>query len=178
MIIIITGASHSGKTILAQRLLEKYHYPYVSQDHVKMGLIRSGNTTLTPEDDDKLTDYLWPITKEMIKTAIENNQNLIIEGCYIPFNWAKDFTEEYLQEIKFLCICLSEGYINTHFQDIKENASCIENRMDDSYCTIETLLRDNHFFEEGCKKYGLQYVLIRDDYNKEIEHGLSQLSKE
>ena len=82
MIIIITGASHTGKTNLAQKMLEKYHFPYVSQDHIKMGLIRSGNTALTPEDDDKLTAYLWPVTREMIKTAIENHQNIIIEGCY------------------------------------------------------------------------------------------------
>ena len=88
MIILITGASHTGKTLLAQKLLEKYHYPYLSIDHLKMGLIRSKHTNLTPmSDDDKLTEYLWPIVAEMIKTAIENNQNLIVEGCYIPFDY-------------------------------------------------------------------------------------------
>ena len=80
MIIIITGASHTGKTLLAQRMLENDQYPYLSIDHLKMGLIRSGNTDLTPEDDDELTEYLWPIVREIIKTAIENRQNLIIEG--------------------------------------------------------------------------------------------------
>ena len=80
MIILITGASHPGKTALAQKLLEKYKYPYLSIDHLKMGLIRSGNTELTPMDDNELTEYLWPIVREMIKTAIENNQNLIVEG--------------------------------------------------------------------------------------------------
>ena len=85
MVIIITGASHTGKTLLAQRMLEEYKYPYVSIDHLKMGLIRSGNTNLTPEDpDDVLTSYLWPIVREMVKTAIENNQNLIIEGAIFP----------------------------------------------------------------------------------------------
>lgn len=59
MIILISGASHTGKTLLAQRLLEKYHYPYVSIDHLKMGLIRSGNTSLTAtSEDDALTHYL------------------------------------------------------------------------------------------------------------------------
>lgn len=86
MIILITGASHTGKTLLAQKLLEKYKFPYFSIDLLKMGLIRSKNTTLTPEDDDKLQNYLWPIVCKMIKTAIENKQNLIIEGCYIPPN--------------------------------------------------------------------------------------------
>ena len=80
MIILIAGASHAGKTLLAQRMLEEYGYPYLSIDHLKMGLLRSGNTDLTPEDDDELTDYLWPIVREMVKTAVESGQNLIVEA--------------------------------------------------------------------------------------------------
>ena len=37
MIIPITGASHAGKTLLAQKMLEKYGYPYLSIDHLKIG---------------------------------------------------------------------------------------------------------------------------------------------
>ena len=107
MVILITGASHTGKTALAQKLLEKYNYPYLSIDHLKMGLIRSGNTTLTPlSDTSELTDYLWPIIREIIKTAIENEQNLIVEGCYIPFDWKKDFEEDYLENIKYYCLVI------------------------------------------------------------------------
>ena len=98
MVVLITGASHTGKTLLAQKLLEKYKY---SIDLLKMGLIRSKNTDLTPEDDEKLEFYLWKIVKEIVKTAIENKQNLIVEGCYIPFMWKQDFTEEYLKDILY-----------------------------------------------------------------------------
>ena len=108
MIVIITGASHTGKTLLAQKMLEKYRFPYLSIDHLKMGLIRSGQTDLTPYDDDQLTEYLWPIIEEMINTAIENDQNLIIEGCYIPFDWQDSFDKEYLSEIRFICLIMSE----------------------------------------------------------------------
>ena len=118
MIILITGASHTGKTLLAQRLLEKYKYPYLSIDHLKMGLIRSGKTSLTPEDDDALTEYLWPIVREMVKTAIENQQNLIVEGCYVPFDWRKDFDEGYISSIRFICLAMTGRYIDEHFSDI------------------------------------------------------------
>ena len=74
-ITIITGASHTGKTLLAQKILESCAMPYLSIDHLKMGLIRSGSTDLTAQDDDALTDFLWPIVREIIKTAIENHQN-------------------------------------------------------------------------------------------------------
>ena len=117
MIILITGASHTGKTLLAQRLLEKFKYPYLSIDHLKMGLIRSGNTGLTPKDDDELTEYLWPIVREIIKTAIENDQDLIIEGCYVPADWRQDFDENYLKNIRFICLAMTEEYIEDHFDE-------------------------------------------------------------
>ena len=164
MIILITGASHTGKTALAQRLLEKYKFPYLSIDHLKMGLIRSGNTKLTPMDDDKLTYYLWPIVREIIKTAIENEQNLIIEGCYIPFEWSKDFETEYLEHIKFHCLVMSEDYIKAHFTDIKEYANVVENRKDDEWCTIESVLEDNRQILNLAKKHNVNYILITDKY--------------
>ena len=169
MIILITGASHTGKTALAQKLLEKYHYPYVSIDHLKMGLIRSGQTTLTPADDEALTDYLWPIVREMVKTAIENNQNLIVEGCYIPYDWEKSFEPEYVKEIRYLCLVMSARYIREHFADIKKFASVIEKRLDDSDCTMETVLKDNAEVLRECEKYGVNYVLIEEEYPEEIE---------
>lgn len=170
MIILITGASHTGKTALAQKLLEKYKYPYLSIDHLKMGLIRSGNTTLTPLSNDKaLTDYLWPVVREMIKTAIENKQNLIVEGCYIPFNWPEDFESEYLENIKYYCLIMSNKYITNHFNDIKKYANVVENRMDDEYCKIEILLRDNASMLEQCQNYHTNYILIDDEYKTDIE---------
>ena len=168
MIILITGASHTGKTALSQRLLEKYKYPYLSIDHLKMGLIRSGNTDLTPMDDDKLTAYLWPIVREMIKTAIENKQNLIVEGCYIPFNWADAFEKDYLDNIKYYCLVMSEDYIINHFDDIKKYANVIESRLDDECCTLESVLADNAEVLRQAQKYNVNYVLIDDKYEINI----------
>lgn len=170
MIILITGASHTGKTALAQKLLEKYKYPYLSIDHLKMGLIRSGNTTLTPmSDDEALTEYLWPIVCEMVKTAIENEQNLVVEGCYIPFEWAKDFEEEYLAHIRFYCLVMSEKYIENHFDDIRKFASVIENRMDDEDCTMDMVRRDNAKMLEKCIRHGVEYISIDEEYQVDIE---------
>lgn len=168
MIILIGGASHTGKTLLAQRLLEKYHCPYLSIDHLKMGLIRSGQTDLTPMDDDKLTDYLWPIVREMVKTAIENKQNLIVEGCYIPFDWKKDFGEEYLSHLQYRCLIMSRRYIENHFADIQNHASDIEDRMDDSDLDAQELIRENEQNLAACMEHGCEYILIDEEYNVDI----------
>ena len=166
MIILITGASHTGKTLLAQKMLEKYHYPYLSIDHLKMGLIRSGNTDLTPVDDDALTEYLWPIIREIVKTAIENRQNLIVEGCYIPFLWRKDFDERYLPAIRFICLAMSEKYIENHYNEIVRHESEIEARLINADCTIESLKADNKNIIDGFRQVGEQIVLIDSDYER------------
>ena len=166
MVILITGASHTGKTLLAQRMLEKYKYPYLSIDHLKMGLIRSGCTKLTPEDDDALTAYLWPIVREIVKTAVENGQNLIVEGCYIPFEWRKDFDARYLPSLRFICLAMTDAYIDAHFAEIREHGSDIEVRLDDSGCTADGLKRDNREIIEGYHKAGEPVVLIGSDYER------------
>ena len=165
MILLIAGASHTGKTALAQKLLEKYHYPYVSIDHIKMGLIRSGQTALTPMDDKELLGYLWPIVREMIKTAIENKQNLIVEGCYIPYDWEQSFEPEYLKEIKYICLVMSENYIRNHFTDIKKYACVIEDRLDDADCTLQSVLKDNADWLAMAIAHQVPYYLIEDTYD-------------
>ena len=169
MIILITGASHTGKTYLAQRMLERYRYPYFSIDHLKMGLIRSGKTYLTPEDDDALTEYLWPIVREMIKTAIENRQNLIVEGCYVPFDWRKDFKEHYLPSIRFICLAMTDAYIDAHIDEINHHASDVEMRLYESASTSDALKSDNHYFINGFTQSGEQVTLIDGDYEETIE---------
>ena len=169
MIILITGASHTGKTLLAQKMLEKNKYPYLSIDHLKMGLIRSGNTVLTPEEDDDLTEYLWPIVKEIIKTAIENRQNLIVEGCYVPLSWRKDFDEGYLPSIRFICLAMSEKYIEDHFSEIIGHASAIESRLSDADCTMDSLKTDNRKFINGFQQAAEQVVIIDSNYEQTIK---------
>lgn len=169
MVVLITGASHTGKTLISQKLMEKYGYPYLSIDHLKMGLIRSKNTNLTPLSSDKdLTNYLWPIVCEIVKTAIENKQNLIVEGCYIPFDWQKDFDKDYLEQIKYYCLVFSENYIKNNFGNIKKYANAIEDRLADD-CDLQMLLNDNKQNLELAKRHNLCYILIENEYKIDIE---------
>ena len=120
-------------------------------------------------DDDKLTEYLWPIVREMIKTAIENQQNLIVEGCYIPFDWQNSFDSEHLKSIKYYCLVMSEGYIRNHFADIKKYANVIENRLDDEWCTTESVVADNAEVLALAQKHNVNYILIEDKYEINID---------
>ena len=165
MIYIIGGASHTGKTNLAQKLMIKYQMPYLSMDHVKMGIVRTGLVPNYVEQDDKMEEVLWPVIREMIKTAIENEQNMIIEGCYIPYNWKNDFDEEYLEDIRCNYLIMSQEYIENHFEDIRKYACVIEDRLDDSGCTKEWIMEINRECLEGCQKHGCEYKLITEKYD-------------
>lgn len=166
MIILVAGASHTGKTALAQRLLKRYHYPVLSLDLLKMGLIRSGQTSLTPEDDELLTPYVWSIASEMIKTAIENDQNLIVEGCYIPFDWQESFSPSYLAHINYWYLVMSEPYIRNHASTIRAHANVAKKRLHGEI-DFEELVRDNLLALEECERRALPHRLMEDDYNPE-----------
>ena len=164
MILLISGASHTGKTVLAQRLMERHHWPYLSIDHLKMGLIRSGLLALSPSDDDALTPALWPVLREIVKTAIENDQNLIIEGCYIPFDWRDSFDDEYLPHIRALWLVMTRQYIEERFDDIRAHASDVECRGEDEGLTVEWLVRGNERNLDGCLRHNCPYLLIDGHY--------------
>lgn len=168
MVILIAGTSHTGKTFLAQKLLEKYKYPYVSIDHLKMGLIRSKYTNISVEDDENLTKYLWPIVREIIKTNIENNQNIIIEGVYIPFNFKDDFSEEYLKNIKYVCLIMTEKYIKNNIENILKYEDVIESRLNKENINIDEFIEQNKYNLDMCKKYGYNYILIDDKYDIDL----------
>ena len=169
MVILIAGSSHTGKTLLAQQLLEKYKYPYLSIDHLKMGLIRSENTNLTVSEDKKLTEYLWNIVKEIIKTNIENDQNIIIEGCYIPFDWKKYFKENYLKKIKYICLIMTEEYIKNNFNKIIEYENSIENRIVKGDININKIIQENKYNLEMCKRFQSKYILIDKKYKIDLD---------
>ena len=135
-----------------------------------MGLIRSGKTNLTPEDDAALMVELWPIVREIIKTAIENQQNLIVEGCYIPSDWRQDFSEQYLQSIQFICLAMTDAYIDAHIDDIKKHGSDIETRLFDTDNTIDSLKADNHQCINEFTQRGEPVTLIDEDYEKAIQN--------
>ena len=170
MVILITGDTHTGKTLLAQRLLEKYKYPYLSIDLLKMGLIRSGQTSLSPESPDSvLTDFLWPIVREIIKTCIENGQNMIVEGCYIPFDWEKNFSDDYLPYIDYVCLILSEKYIRRNFENIVRHENIIEKRQSTDV-TIDNMIRINNYNLGQCISRKYKYVLIDEYYRIDIDN--------
>lgn len=167
MIILITGPTHTGKTVLMQRLIEQLKIPGTSMDHVKMGLIRGEYTALTPADDGVLTQFMWPLFREMLKTALENGQHLILEGCYVPFSWHRNFTVQELSSIYCVCLTMTDAYIDQSFDVIQSYGNVIEERLDDEI-QKDYLKKENKTYREGFEVDGCRVCSIDDDYASSI----------
>ena len=166
MIILIGGSSHVGKTLLAQKLMEKLAIPYLSLDHLKMMFIRCALTDLTVEDDYEMRYFLWPYASAIIKTAIENRQNMIVEGCYIPCEWRDNFDKEYLDDISCFYVTMSEDYLKKNFGAVKEYANVIESRIDDD-ADPDRLIRCSREFKQQALENNIPVIEITDRYDIE-----------
>ena len=166
MILLIGGSSHTGKTLLAQRLLEKYSYPYLSLDHLKMGLIRTGLTPLQVGEDAKLREFVWPVAAEMIREAIANRQNLIVEGCYIPGHWADSFSTEELAGIRCLFVTMGEEYLRKNIAAVAAYANTIEQRQKDCV-DEERLIGCSRMFREEAKAHNTANLDITEGFDIE-----------
>lgn len=166
-----------GKTLMAQKLLEKYKVPYFSIDHLKMGIYRGySNCGFTPEDSTEVIgDKLWPIIKGIIMTNIENNQSLIIEGCYILPHYLKQFEKLYSNKIVSVFLGFSTRYIQENYESkILKYRSVIEERgelrtEDISENTIREYMEENNKFRMECLEAGEKFFEINYNYEQEID---------
>lgn len=167
MIILIGGAGCTGKTMLAQRLMERYQIPYMSADHVKMGLVRGWeNCPFTPCDgDETIARYLWTVLEGVVRTNVENEQHLILEGCYIPPEHAVALEKEFPGIVFAVYPVFSREYVMRAYKDgIVAHRSDLEKRGYDEERTPEEIAREHECVCEACRKAGARCVEIDDDH--------------
>ena len=174
MIILISGVGYAGKTLMAQRLLEKYHYPTLSIDHIKMGLYRADiGCGFTPTDSAEfIGEKLWPILKGIIMTCVENNQNLVIEGCYLFPEKINELEVEHLDNIISFYLGFSTEYVEEYFESkILKHSSVIEQRgeCDATLQAMQEFIVQNNMYKERSDKFGAKYFEIQNNYEEEIK---------
>lgn len=181
MVILLGGTSCVGKTLMSQNLLEKYKIPYFSIDNLKMGLYRSdSNCGFTPTDSNEvISERLWPILREMIKTIIENNQSIIIEGCYLSPKLLEDFEAKYSSKIVPLFLVFSKKYIEENFESkIIKHRSVIEMRNYPEERPVTQFIEEHNKIRKRCIECGAKYFEIEKDYEEEIKRAYDYIEYE
>lgn len=171
MVILIGAESYTGKTLMAQKLLEIYKIPYLSIDHLKMGLFRANmNCGFTPSDSNEVIEsHLWPILKGIIDTNLENKQSIIIEGCYIFPHRLKEFKKNHLNEIIPIFMGFSKSYIENNYSKIIKHRSIIELREEQEDRVINKLITENEKLKLRCDTSLVKYFEIDKDYKEDVE---------
>lgn len=167
MVILIGGASCIGKTLMAQRLLERYKIPYLSLDHLKMGLYRADESCgFTPEGNaDLIEEKLWPIVRGIIMTVIENRQSLVIEGCYLYPQRLRELGPEYTARIIPVFMGFSAEYVRENYHcGIIGHRSEIELREYAEERTAEQMIVEQEFWKTMCESEGARYFELDGDY--------------
>jgi 2-phosphoglycerate kinase len=176
VVILIGGTSGSGKTKLANTLMISLGIPYISVDHLMMGIYRSnsdcGFTPMSPVF--VINRHLWPMVREMIKTNIENNHSIIFEGFQILPQNIRDFEGEYTSAVLSFFLAFSPEYIKTRYEDINKHRSAIESRSDID--ERDTLTRNNIELIDNCTAASANCCIIESHYEEEIRKIAQKIS--
>ena len=114
----------------------------------------------------------------IIRTAIENRQQLIIEGCYLPHKQVGLLKEEYSKEIVELYICFTESYIRKHFHgQILANRLIIETRCYEEERTENDFIAANNTMRTACKYNNLSSIDVSDNYEETFQEMIEYFQK-
>lgn len=180
MVILIGAESCTGKTVMAQKLLEIYKIPYLSVDHLKMGLFKADiSCGFTPEDSNEIIEArLWPILRGIITTNIENGQNIIIEGCYLFPKRLKEFDDYYLKHIIAVYMGFSMDYIANKMPDIIRYMSVIEDREYREGDSVDHITSGVGIFRKMCDECSANYFEIHENYEEDTAKIYRWIDKE
>jgi 2-phosphoglycerate kinase len=168
VVILIGGLGSTGKTYLAHRLMIQLEIPYISIDHIMMGIYRSNSKCgFTPQSDHiTIGKILWPLIKEMVKTNIENSHSIIFEGFQLIPELIDKIESPYKEKIISIYLCFTNKYINKYYEDISSFRSVIEKR-DDFDSKEMMILKGTDFIEKYNNKN--ECFLIDNEFEQEIK---------
>ena len=77
--------------------------------------------------------------------------------------------EEYVKEIQYICLIMTEEYIKNNYQDIIKYENIIQQRKQQESIDIENLIEENKYNLNMCEKYKNRYILINDKYDIKLD---------
>ena len=185
MIYIISGTSRSGKTLIAQKFMQKRGIPYLSLDWLVMGF-----TNGIPEYGihDKLwpneiAERLWDYLKAMLESIIWSESDIIIEGEAVLPELIIDFLKKHPKRIR---VCFL-GYAHVSVpQKLEEVYEYHRDKKDwltnESNQYVEDHIRNmvaySKRIEKTCSHYGIRYFDTSKNFTQALDRAMEYLLKE
>lgn len=170
-VILIGGVGGTGKTLLAKQLMKKLHIPYVCIDHLMMGMLRSETACGFSVDDSAETigQAMWPLLVGFIKTNIENQHSIILEGFQLQPELIAQFEEPYRSQLLSVFVGFSEVHFRAgQFAKIEQYRHVVEQRLPETY-DLEMLVQSHQQLQANCQKSEMPFFELDGDYNNKMQ---------
>jgi 2-phosphoglycerate kinase len=182
MLFLVSGASRSGKTLIAKKILANRQIPYLSLDWLMMGF-NDGipeygiHHLLWPNE---IAERMGPFLLGMIDSMLVDGIAYVIEGEAMLPQLVADLVEKNPDRIRAVFV----GYTGIKVEDkvaLVKKHSDGENdwltSQSDEYIRdhIENMIAYSKTIKKGCEEHGLPYFDTSDDFSGAIEAAIDFL---
>ena len=185
--IILGGASRTGKGIISQKLMMTYEMPFLSIDPIKMALHRSipSYELNTNGSSIQVSEELWPFVSTIIKNMVETGVNYIIEGEILPKH-VRELSDYLGIEIAACFIGYSELQPEEKVRQIKTHSGypndwTSELTDDELYTLVKDSIEYSKYLKKECLYHQIKYVDFSfgfdNNVTKVLGHFLMEIDK-
>ena len=183
MIYFIAGAARAGKTYLAKQLMTQLKIPLLELDYLKMGLANGvPEYGIHPlQDEATLGGLLWPIVEAMVRAMVENEDDYIIEGCYILPEFVAQAREQHGDTIRACFL----GYADTSplekLVEVRRYGGGPGDPLGDyddarTLSFIERFVSFSQFVRTECARLGFPYFEVKER-GQTVEQAIKEILK-
>lgn len=175
MIYLVGGSARTGKTTIAKRFLNEKNISYFSLDYLMMGIANGvPELKVSPESNPFLVGrQLWPIIESMITAMVENGTTILFEGNQLIPRNVKQLIERYNDQICACFLGFAESEPKKKTKEILDYKGTENNWVEeysyeeliDASCRLIDFSKD---VRAECKKYGLKYFDVSNNYDETI----------
>lgn len=182
MLYLIGGASRSGKTTTAKRIVNEAGIPYFSLDYLMMGLANGvPELGVHPTEGDFITGQrMWKIVDPMLTAMVENGIDYTVEGVQLLPAFVAEFQQKFAGDVRCCFIGQSELDV-TAIEEMKLHSSATENDGFKDLSHIEALAEmkriraDSARYKVECEVHNLPYFESSSNFNLTLDQVVAYL---
>ena len=176
MLFLVSGASRSGKTLIAKKVLADKRIPYLSLDWLMMGfsdgIPEYGiHHLLWPNE---IAEKMGPFLLGMIDSMLVDGMDYLIEGEAMLPQLVADLVEKNPDKIKVVFVGYTEINVKDKVGLVKKHGDgendWLTNESDEYIRDhIGNMIAYSEMIKSGCEKHGLSYFDTSEDFSGAIE---------
>lgn len=182
MLYLIGGASRSGKSIVARRLLHERGIPYFSLDFLMMGLVNGlPELGFDPDQPSRVTaEKLWPLLRAVLVNILETEVDYLIEGDTILPQHVSELAQRFGPAIRACFIGYAEVAPGQKLADIRTFGGhpndWVSDYPDDYVLAlVASMIQFSDYLSQTCAQFNLPYFDSSHDFSGAVEAAVTYL---